>query len=295
MSKSVRNTLAAYLLLLPALVLFSVFILIPLGYEFMISLSKWNGFGPMSFVGLRNYTRLFSDPEFYAALSHNVQYAFGTVLVKIVLSFVLALLLHGAFRGVTLFRTIMFIPVVLSFVVVGILWQWIFNPNFGLMNVMLGWLGLNEEMNPIQWLGSPHYALIALMMVDVWKWTGYHAIIFLAGLQGIPKDIYEAASVDGATRWRSLWHVTVPLMRPTLLLNVTIAAMGAFNVFDIVYTMTQGGPYKSTSVLLTMMYDKAFGSSSDYGYGTSIAFALFVIIVIISAIHIRIVNRSERA
>ena len=295
MSKTLKNGLAAYLLLLPALLLFAVFILIPLVYEFVISLSRWDGFGPMKFVGFRNYSRLFGDSEFYAALGHNVKYAIGTVVFKIVLSLGLALLLNGKFKGVTFFRTVIFIPVVMSFIVVGILWQWIFNPNFGLMNYLLGLFGLNDEMNPVQWLGSAHYALFALMIVDVWKWTGYHTVIFLAGLQGIPKDIYEAADVDGASRTRQLWHLTIPLLRSTMLLNVTIAAMGAFNVFDIVYIMTQGGPYKSTSTLLTMMYEKAFGASTDYGYGTAIAFALFVIIVIISAIHIRIVEKSERA
>jgi raffinose/stachyose/melibiose transport system permease protein len=292
LTRKLRNTLTAYMLLFPALILFLIFVLIPFIYEFWISLHQWDGFGEMKFIGVHNYVALVKDTQFYSALKHNLLYALGTVTGKVFFALVIALLLNGAFRGVVFFRTVFFLPAVMSFVAIGILWQWIYNPSFGMLDAILTHLGIIKI--PIQWLGQSKTALLSLIIVDIWRWTGYHMVLFLAGLQNIQKDLYEAAEVDGASPIQKLFYITLPQLKTITLLNITISAMGAFNVFDIIYVMTDGGPYNSTNVLLTYMYKQTFGASNDFGYGTTIAFALFLIILIITFIHIRIVEKDQR-
>jgi raffinose/stachyose/melibiose transport system permease protein len=281
------------MLLFPALILFLVFVLIPFVYEFWISLHHWDGFGEMKYIGLHNYLALLKDAQFYLALKHNLLYALGTVIGKVFFALVIALLLNGAFRGVVFFRTVFFLPAVMSFVAIGILWQWIYNPSFGMLDAVLTQTGITKI--PIQWLGQSSTALLSLIIVDIWRWTGYHMVLFLAGLQNIQKDLYEAAEVDGASSMQRLFYITLPQLKTITLLNITISAMGAFNVFDIIYVMTDGGPYNSTNVLLTYMYKQTFGASNDFGYGTTIAFALFLIILVITFIHLRIMEKDQRA
>ncbi|BBI36659.1 carbohydrate ABC transporter permease [Cohnella abietis] len=293
MTRKLRNTWTAYLLLFPALLLFLVFVLIPFAYEFWISLHHWDGFGEMKYIGIDNYVALLKDEQFYLALKHNLLYALGTVFGKVVLALLIALLLNGAFRGVVFFRTVFFMPAVMSFVAIGILWQWIYNPSFGMLDAILVQLGIIKT--PIQWLGQTSTALLSLIFVDIWRWTGYHMVLFLAGIQSIQKNLYEAAEVDGASAMQKLFHITLPQLKTIALLNIVISAMGAFNVFDIIYVMTDGGPYNSTNVLLTYMYKQTFGASNNVGYGTTIAFALFLIILAITFVQLRVSERDQRA
>jgi multiple sugar transport system permease protein/raffinose/stachyose/melibiose transport system permease protein len=190
---------------------------------------------------------MFEDEIIGMALLNNVTYAFGTVIGKTILALFLALLLNQALRGRSFYRTSLFMPVVMSFIVVGILWSWLYNSQFGLINTLLRSLGLEALI--LDWLGDPDIALWSLIVVDIWKWYGFHMVIFLAGLQTIPAELYEAARIDGATRLHQLLHITLPLLQPVMLVNVTLSLMGAFNVFDIPYVMTQGGPANSTNVL----------------------------------------------
>lgn len=289
----VRKDIAmAYVFLLPALLLFSVFILYPIIYGFYISLNKWNGFGPMKFIGFNNYANILKDNLFYVSLLHNVIYAVLSVVGKVVLGLLLALLLNRSLKGMSVYRGIFFTPVVISFVAVGILWQRIYDPNIGLIDGLFQSLGLMHT--PIDWLGDPHLALFSVIIVDIWKWTGYHTVIYLAGLQLISHDFYESADIDGATRLQKLRFITIPQLRQMTIINVTIASMGAFSVFDLVYIMTHGGPYQSTSVLLTYMYNITFASSnSNFGYGTTVAYLLFVIILVISILQTKAMNAKD--
>jgi ABC-type sugar transport system permease subunit len=287
-----RQNGIAYLLLLPLLVLFGLFTVYPFFYGVFISLHKWDGFTPKIFIGLDNYLRALKDTTLYAAALHNVQYALGTVSGKLFFSFILALLMQRSFRGTTFFRAVFFVPVVLATTTVGVLWSRIYDPVLGLLDILLTRVHLISE--PILWLGDPKLAIWSLVIVDLWKWVGYHAVIFLAGLTTIPEELYESAAIDGANYVQKLFFITLPELRGIILMNMTIALMGAFSVFDIVYIMTKGGPYKSTEVILTYMYTQTFAAgNTNYGYGSTIAMLLFLIILVVTMTMTRVMNRED--
>ncbi len=279
----------AYAFLLPALSVYAAFMLYPFLSGIVFSLYDWNGVTQRRFVGVGNYLRLASDPRFLASLLHNVLYAVGSVTGKIVLGFLFALLLNAKIRGAGVYRTLYFTPVVMSFVAVGLLWRWIYNPVFGLLDYLLQASGLTHS--PVGWLSNPHVALWSVVIADIWKWTGYHTVIFLAGLQTIPGELYEAADVDGAPLLRRILSITLPGIRPITIINVTIALMGAFSVFDPVYVITGGGPYDSSEVLLTYMYLRTF-QQQELGYGTAMVVVLFVIVILISVWQQRLTRRQ---
>ena len=280
--------LTPYFWVLPAIALFAVFRLYPLAFGLYLSLNEWDGIQPMVFRGLANYRQaLFEDAAFWFALWHNVEFAVGTVAGKNVIAIVLAVLLNANLRGRAFFRTVLFMPVVMSFVVVGLLWGWIFNFQFGLHNNLLVAVGLDSWRT--DWLGDSHLALFSLIGVDVWKWYGFHMVIYLAGLQAIPPVLYEAAIIDGASAWQQFWRLTLPLLRPIVVVNVTLALMGAFNVFDLIYVMTQGGPANATNVVMIHAYLQGF-KFYLMGYASAISYVLMVIVIVLSALSIRLLR-----
>ncbi len=285
-----RGALLPYLWLLPALLVYTVFKLAPMIGGIWLALLRWDGVEPAQFIGLQNFVRMLDDEKLGPALLHNVQYALGTVVGKVVLSLLLALLLNQALRGRGVYRTALFMPVVMSFVVVGILWTWIFNDQVGLINNLLRALGLESLTR--DWLGDPSVALWSLILVDIWKWYGFHMVIFLAGLQTIPQELYDAARVDGASRWQQFAHVTLPLLQPVMIVNVTLSLMGALNVFDIPYVMTQGGPVDATNVLALDIYIQAF-KFYKFGYSAALSYALFALVTVVALIQLKIMARSE--
>lgn len=283
------RSLAAYLWVIPALALYGLFTLVPLAAGVWLALLRWDGIEPAEFVGLQNFERMLRDERLLAALGHNVQYAVGTVTGKMVIALGLALLLHQSLRGRAVYRTALFLPVVMSFVVVGILWTWIYNDDFGLVNNLLRSVGLGGLAQ--DWLGDTRVALWSLIAVDIWKWYGFHMVIFLAGLQTIPTELYEAARLDGATRWRQLTGITLPLLRPVMLVNVTLSLLGAMNVFDIPYVMTEGGPANSTNVVALHVYLQAF-KFNRLGYGSALSYAIFLLITVIALVQLRLLSRN---
>jgi ABC-type sugar transport system permease subunit len=286
-----REYLTGYLLILPAFVLFAIFVLAPIGYGAYISLTDWDGFSPMSFVGLANFEEAAQDPIFQQAILHNVIFAIAVVIAKNALGLFLGVLLNCRLRGLTFFRTAMFLPVTMSFVVIGLLWSWIYNPEFGLLNSGLSAVHLPGLAH--NWLGDASLALWAVIFVDIWKWTGFHTVIFLAGLQGIPAELSEAGLIDGANRWQAFWHITWPLLKPVTMVSVLLSLMGAFvQNFDLVYVMTAGGPDHATEVALTLIYSDAFGTM-QFGYASALGYILFAIVFVISMVQIRVM-RSER-
>jgi len=262
------------LFVLPGLTLFVVFEVWPLLQAMLLSLFRWDGYSPSTFVGLDNYRSIAGDALFWAALRHAAVYAVGTVTAKIVLGLAIALLLHQQLAGRAFFRSVAFAPALMSFVAVGLLWQLIYSPQQGLLNSALTILHLPSD---ISWLGDPNLSLPSLMVVDIWKYTGYHAILFLAGLTIVQKDLLEAAEVDGASSVQQFWHVTLPGIRAILVVNIVIAAAGALNTFDLVYVMTNGGPYRSTEMPITYMYRMGFANGA-LGYASAVAFVMFVIV-----------------
>jgi ABC-type sugar transport system permease subunit len=257
-----------------------------------LALLKWDGIEQPAFIGLRNFERILSDEVIGLALWHNVLYAVGTVTAKLAISLALALLLNQALRGRTFYRTTLFLPVIMSFVVVGILWSWLYNTQFGLINSLFNTIGLGFLAH--DWLGDTNSALWALMVVDTWKWYGFHMVIFLAGLQTIPTELYEAAHIDGASRWQRFAHITFPLLQPVTLVNFTLALMGAFNVFDIPYIMTEGGPANSTIVMALHIYIRGF-KFYQFGYAAALSYVLLLLVTIIAAMQMKMMsgNRTD--
>jgi raffinose/stachyose/melibiose transport system permease protein len=275
---------------LPALVIYVVFKLGPLLASFYFSLIRWNGIDPPIFVWFQNFQRLLVDKQVILALWHNVHFAVGTVIGKIVLSLILALLLNNALRGRVFYRTSLFLPVVMSFVVVGILWTWMYDYRVGMINALFRLIGLNSLTQ--DWLGDTKIAMWSLILVDIWKWYGFHMVIFLAGLQTIPQELYESAMIDGASSWNQFWAITLPMLRPVMLVNVTLSLMGAFNVFDIPFIMTEGGPANSTQVMATLVYIRGF-KFYNFGYASALSVVLFIVVIAVASIQMKLMAKED--
>ncbi|MCY4021493.1 MAG: sugar ABC transporter permease [Chloroflexi bacterium] len=286
------SKLAPYLWILPALTVYGIFKLYPLVSGLQMSLLRWDGIEEPRYIGLRNFEKILSDEMTLTVLMNNVHYAVGTVVGKIVLSLILAILLHQALKGRTFYRTSLFMPVVMSFVVVGVLWSWLFNPQFGLINSFLRGLGLDFLVQ--DWLGDAAVALNSLILVDIWKWYGFHMVIFLAGLQSIPDELYEAARIDGASVWQQFLHVTLPMLQPVMIVNVTISLMGAFNVFDIPFIMTAGGPANATNVMALHIYIRGF-KFYRFGYSAALSYVLLVIVTLVAAIQLKLMTSGDNS
>jgi raffinose/stachyose/melibiose transport system permease protein len=276
----------------PALLLYIVFVIYPLFRGAFVSLYQWDGLSPtMTWFGLRNYKYALADPVFLLSLRNTFQYAIGVTIVKNVLGLGLALLLNRKLRGRAFFRTAGFLPVVFSFVVVGVLWSWIFNPTFGLADKLLQSIGLGS-LEP-GWLSDPHLALWSVMWVDVWKWTGFHMVLYLAALQSVPQELYEAAAIDGAGRWGTFRWVTVPSIRPVIAFSTLLALTGAFVAnYDVVYVMTGGGPLNSTQVALTYIVSTTF-NAQEVGLANAMSMILFVGVAIIGAVQLAVMTRGR--
>ena len=278
----------------PAVIIYLIFVIYPLIRGAIVSLYQWDGLTPtMTWVGFHNYTDAIDDPIFRLALRNTFQYAIGVTIAKNVLGLGLALLLNKSLRLRAFFRTAAFIPVMFSFVVVGVLWSWIYNPLFGLADHALALIGIHS---PPGWLSDPSIALWSVMWVDVWKWTGFHMVLFLAALQTVPQDLYDAAAIDGARWWPRLWRITIPEIRPVIALSVLLSLTGAFVAnYDVVYVMTGGGALNSTQVALTYIVQTTF-TSDQVGYANAMSMILLVLVAIVGAVQLRfMLGRRERA
>ena len=285
-----RRVLTPYLWVLPAVAIYVVFRLYPLLYGLYLSFFEWDGVNPMKYIALKNFQEILTqDALFWQAMRHNVVYALGTVIGKNALAIVVAVALNQKLRGIAVFRTILFTPVIMSFVVVGLLWGWVFNYQFGLLNGLLRGVGLETLVQ--DWIGDPNLALFSVMGVDVWKWFGFHMVIYLAALQGISHEYYEAARIDGASTWDSFRRITLPLLMPVMLINVTLSLQGAFNVFDLVYVVTEGGPFNSTLVVAIHMYLRGF-KFYRMGYASAMAYVLFAIVAVSTVIQMRFMRKD---
>lgn len=290
-----RQVVWGYAFLAPALVLFALIVVYPLLYALWLGFYDWPVFGEKTFVGLGNYARMLSDPLFRKSLVNTLYWTCCVVPATVVISLAVALLLEAKFlKGRGLFRTIYFIPVVTSMVGAAFAWKWLFEPTFGVINWLLGLVGIRGP----GWLASTTWALPAMMAVGVWKQVGFAMVIFLAGLQTIPKELKEAATVDGASPSQQFFRVILPLLNPTVVLVLVMLVINAFRVFTIPYVMsaggftwaTPGGPLDSTRVLVLHIYDMAF-SKFQVGYASATAFALLAIIMVVTIIQIKLVQR----
>lgn len=277
------ETVAAYLFLLPNIVGFLVFTLLAVIASAGIALTNWDIISMPDFVGLRNFERLLTiDDSFRKVLWNTTVFTIASVVGSMVISLGVALAMNAALRGIVIFRTAYYLPVVTSSVAVAVVWTWFYNPDFGPLNYYLSALGFK----PPQWLGSPEWALGAVVIVAVWKAIGYDMILWLAGLQGIPQHLYEAAAIDGAGRWRRFTGITLPLLTPTTFFVLVISLIRAFQVFDIVQVMTDGGPADATRTMVLYIYDQGF-RYLKMGYAAAVAWTLFVIIFLITVVQWR--------
>jgi len=283
--KRLLRRLEPYFWVAPACGVLFVFTHLPILLESVLSLLAADGFSTPRFIGLSNYLEVLSNQDFWEAIGHNVIYTVATVAGKVALSLLLAVMLNRQLRGRHIFRTILFLPVVLSFVAIGVLWTLFLNFDYGVLNAILSVLGLKSLRQ--DWLGSAETALGAVIFVDIWKWTGFHLVIYLAGLQSIPQDLYEAALLDGANVFQRFWRITVPLLRPFTAINVLLASLGGFSVFDLIYVMTQGGPFKATNVAMVEIYLQAF-QFNRLGYAGAMSVVLLGLVATMSVAILRI-------
>lgn len=273
--RQIRKNWSAYLFLIPGLIHFAIFTLFAVGFAFYISFHDWNIIKPdKPFVGLENYLRLFTDPRFHRAVGNTLLFMIGVPL-NLISGLAVALLLNTKVRGQAIFRTMFYLPVVTPLVVSSIIWKWVYQGDYGLLNYYLLKFGIIEEK--IFWLADPNLALPALIIMGIWGGTGATMVIYLAGLQSIPQEMYDAAMVDGASAWQRLIYITVPLLKPTTFFLFVTGIIGAFQIFTEVYIMTNGGPLNRTTTIGYYLYVNAF-RELDMGYATAMAFALFAMI-----------------
>jgi multiple sugar transport system permease protein len=286
---SKRRARAGRMFVAPNLTAVAVFMLFPLGFSLYMSVQNWDLFRPAKFVGLANYRSLFADdPLFEIALRNTVVYTVGTVVPTVFISLAVAGVLNRKVKGINIFRTIIFLPLAVSSVVMAVVWQFVFNTNNGLLNIMLGWIGLG----PVPWLNDPKWAMLSLCTVSVWRSVPFATVILLAAMQGVPDNLYEAAKLDGAGEVRQFVSITVPLIRAAVSFVVVISIIHAFQAFDLVYVLTggNGGPETATYVLGIMLFQHAF-SFLEFGYASALAWVMFAILLVLTVVQLRLGRR----
>lgn len=274
---------AALLFLSPTLIIVSVFIFFPIVFSFYLSFHEWNMFGGgQTFVGLANYARLMSSAEFWQVFGTTTVYTIATVPLNMAIALAAAIFLDKKLKGRKILRAAFFTPVIVSWVAAAVIWRWVFHPNIGLLNHTLELIGLPA----VNWVNDPTAALFSMIIVGVWKTFGINMILFAAGLAGIPQHYYEAAEIDGAGPWQRFYRITLPLLSPTTLFILVLSIIGSFQVFDLVWVLTHGGPLGSTKVIVFYLYEQAF-QFFNMGYASAIAYILFALLFILTLMQFR--------
>ncbi|NOU95959.1 ABC transporter permease subunit [Paenibacillus sp. LMG 31456] len=283
-----RQGKVAALFLLPYLLIFVVFRFGPSVAGLFVGFTKWNIVGNATFAGLNNFEKLFRDPNFYISLKNTLTFLLMTLPALIVLSLLLAVLLNQKLRFRNSVRTIAIIPYVLIPAVVGIIWNWMYDNNFGILNYYLKAIGLS----PVEWLTSDKYALFSVAIVTIWSYMGYNMILYLAGLQDISTELYEAAKIDGANKMQSFTRITLPLLKPITSMIITLTLINTIQVFDQIFVMTNGGPGTATLTLVQYLYGTAF-QNYNLGYGSTLGIAILVILVVLVQIQSRLLKLDD--
>ncbi len=282
LNKRQIDNIQGWLFISPPLIVFMVFIFIPMGVALFISLQKWNLLSSMRFVGLANYKKLFTSPHFWNSVKVSFLYVLGTVPLSIGLGLIIAIMLNHVLHGIAFFRLMIYLPVITSMAAAAIVFQYLFEPNIGFFNYVFSLLGLP----PMQWLNDRYQALIAVIIVGIWKRVGYNAIIMLAGLQTIPRYYYEAAKIDGASRFQMTRKITIPLLSSVTFFVTVMQIIASLKVFTSIVVMTEGGPARGTDVLPYFLYRNAF-QYHKMGYASAAAIFLFTIIFIFTLLQFK--------
>lgn len=282
-----RHNVEGWLFIGPVILGILAFQLIPIGVSIYASLTQWDGMNAPTYTGLANYRRLVAEDSFFReTLSNTIYFTAGHIPLTIIAAMALALLCNLNLPGIALFRTAYFIPAVSNVVAISVVWFWIYQPQYGVLNTMLGRIGIEGPA----WLSSTTWAMPSVILVSVWQGVGYPMVILLAGLQGIPHELYEAARIDGASAWNQFWKITLPLLTPTLFFLFITQFIASFQVFGIIYVMTQGGPANETSVYIYYLYQTAF-AFGQMGYASAMAWVLFAIIAMVTFIQWKLQKR----
>ena len=289
-----RGGLAGYIFVAPSLIFLAVFVILPIIGALYYSMSDYDLMSPPRFAGLKNYIRMLDDNRYPHAVSNTLYFAFGTVPSGIVTSLLLAVLINRQIRGIYTFRALFYMPVVSSFVSVSLIWLWMYEPQFGLLNDIFEGVGLPR----LKWMRSAQTSMLSIIIMSVWKNMGLNMVIYLAGLQGIAPHLYEAAEIDGAGRVSTFFRITLPLLAPTTFFVVIVYFIGALQMFVQVFIMTtgdpgnvsaRGGPLDSTVTVVVLIYDNAF-AYLKMGYAAAMSFALFIVIGVITLINVRLLR-----
>jgi multiple sugar transport system permease protein len=285
-----RTTLIGWSFILPNFVGFAALTLIPIVATLGLAFMQWNSYSTPEWVGLDNFRRLWASETFWTALRNTAYYAAGHIPLTLVAALGFAILLNRRLRGIGIFRTALFFPYITSLVAVAVVWNMLLSPEVGPVNQMLRAIGID---NPPGWTTSTTWAMPAVILASVWRDLGYYMILYLAGLQTIPGELYEAAQVDGASAWQRFWSITVPSLRPTTFFVLIMLTISSFKVFDLVQVMTEGGPGRSTLVLSQVIFREGI-TQGRFGYSSAVSMVLFVIVLTITLVQFRLQRRSER-
>jgi multiple sugar transport system permease protein len=287
-----RREWSAYLFISPGLLLFAVFTFFALILTLYLTFHRWSIIEPdKPFIGFDNYRRLIDDESFHRAAINTIYFTGASVPFTMLIGLGIALLLNQPLWGRSIFRTIYFLPIVTPFVVVSIVWKWLYQPDYGLFNFYLLKTHLIDQ--PLLWLSDQELAMPAVIMMSIWGGIGYSMIIYLAGLQAVPQELYDAAAVDGAGPWARLRYITIPMLRPTTLFLLIIGVIGSFQVFTQIFIMTSGGPVERTTTMVYFIYRTAF-INFDMGYASMLAYALFVMLLVFTGINLRLNRQANR-
>lgn len=268
-----RKSKAAIIIgLLPAFLIYAVFAIYPILQSFYYSLMEWDGFTEMTFVGLDNFRNLFEDPLFWNSVKNNIYVVLASVLGQVPIALLFALLLNRKIKGIKFFRTVGFLPVVLSTVVISLTWSLIYNSQNGMLNELLRSIGLGSLAQ--NWLGDTKWVMIAVLVTVIWQFIGLYLIIFLAALQNVPREVLEAAKMDGASEWTTTIKITIPMIWDTIIVAVILCISGSLKTFDLIYVMTNGGPAHSSDVMALYMFHETF-NNLQYGYGSAVSVFIF--------------------
>lgn len=282
-----RETWVAWLFILPSMVGFITFYALPAIRGLLISFTDWDLLTPANPVGLANYQRLITDTDFWHSLLVTLGYVLINISIQTVLAILIAVLMDRLAKSIII-RGTLILPYLLSNVVVGLLWLWMLDPTLGIVNAFLEFIGVGRQ----PFLGGPNQALASIAGINIWRHMGYTALLVFAGLQTVPKDVYEAASIDGASEWRTFWSITLPLLRPVLVFVLVITVIGSFQVFDTIAVTTQGGPANATRVIVWYIVEFAF-DRFNMGYATAISVALFLILAVVTFVQMRLMRAGE--
>jgi len=276
--------MVAWSFILPNFLGFAIFTLVPMLFSFALAFMAWDAFSTPEFIGLDNFRRMLTDDGVRIAIVNTVYYTLGNVPLTMLASLGLALLLNRKMKGVKFFRAAFFFPFITSLVAVAVVWNMLLHPTMGPVNNILRGIGIVE---PPRWTASTTWAMPAVIIASVWRGMGYYMVLYLAGLQAIPRTLYEAAQVDGATKWKQFIHVTLPMLRPTTFFVTIMLTISSFRVFDLIQVMTGGGPGRSTNVLVFQIYNEAF-VRFNFGYASALALVLFVLVLAVTVVQFTI-------